>query len=276
MKAIKGFDANLQCRGFQFEVGKTYTHEGDVSACKSGFHAIPEDKHPLAVFDYYAPAGSRFCIVDVGGDIARQEDKVAAQILTVGKEIGISGLVADAVAFVTSRAKLEGQSATGDHGAASATGDHGAASATGYQGAASATGYQGAASATGDQGAASATGYQGAASATGWKGAASATGDHGAASATGYQGAASATGYQGAASATGWKGAASATGWKGAASATGWKGMVIGAEGNALFAVERDDEYNIVSAACGIVGHDGIEAGVWYICAAGKLVPANA
>ena len=222
MKAIKGFDANLQCRGFQFEVGKTYTHEGDVSACKSGFHAIPEDKHPLAVFDYYAPAGSRFCIVDVGGDIARQEDKVAAQILTVGKEIGISGLVADAVAFVTSRAKLEGQSATGDHGAASATGDHGAASATGYQGAASATG------------------------------------------------------YQGAASATGWKGAASATGWKGAASATGWKGMVIGAEGNALFAVERDDEYNIVSAACGIVGHDGIEAGVWYICAAGKLVPANA
>ena len=33
--AFKGFDKNLQCRGYQFEIGKTHTHEGEVEACSS-------------------------------------------------------------------------------------------------------------------------------------------------------------------------------------------------------------------------------------------------
>ena len=160
-KAIKGFDSNLQCRGFQFEIGKTYTHEGAVKACESGFHAIPEGQHPLAVFSYYPPASSRFCFVDLGGKTDSKEDKIAAEILTVGKEIGLTELTLEAVKWVTDRAKPEGKNATGEQGAASATGEQGAASATGTQGAASATGYQGAASATGTQGAAMSSGFGG-------------------------------------------------------------------------------------------------------------------
>jgi len=241
---IKGFDANLQCRGFQFAIGQSYTHEGAVKLCESGFHAI--EGHPLDVFDYYAPAGSRFTEVSLSGKIARKvggDSKIASASITIKAELHLHELIARAVEWVFDNAKLEkGSSATGDRGAASATGYRGAASATGYQGAASATGdqgaasatgYRGAASATGDQGAASATGgycaasatgTQGAASATGGYGAASATGTHGAASATGTHGAASATGDQGAASATGDQGAASATGYQGAASATGTHG----------------------------------------------------
>ena len=172
IKAIKGFDGNLKCRDFQFTLGETFTHAGRVKACNSGFHAV--SGHPLAVFNYYPPAGSRFCLVDLSGETDSDDgEKTAASILTVGREIGISGLVEEAVAWVLARSHPEGETATGDRGAASATGVHGAASATGVQGAASATGYQGAASATGVHGAASATGVRGAAMASGYLGAVS-------------------------------------------------------------------------------------------------------
>ena len=133
-KAIKGFDSKLQCRGFQFEIGETYTHEGAVKACESGFHAIPEDQHPFAVFSYYPPASSRFCFVDLGGKTDSKEDKIAAEILTVGKEIGLTELTLEAVKWVTDRAKPEGESATGDLGVASATGTRGAAMSSGLGG----------------------------------------------------------------------------------------------------------------------------------------------
>ena len=139
--AYKGFDANLQCRGFQFEVGSTYTHEGKVEACKSGFHAV--DGHPLSVFNYYAPAGSRFCVVEIDGVQSRDGDKIAAEILTVTREIGLHDLAKEAVRWVMDRATLEGPVAVKNNGLATASGDRGAATASGYQGAATASGYQG-------------------------------------------------------------------------------------------------------------------------------------
>ena len=162
--SYKGFDKNLQCRGFQYEVGQTYTHEGKVEACAGGFHAC---EHPLNVFSYYAPAESRFAVVEQGGDLSRHSDdtKVASRTITIKAEIDLPGLIRAAIEYTFKRAKPvdpdSPASATGERGAASATGHQGAASATGYQGAASATGYQGAASATGDRGAASATGHHG-------------------------------------------------------------------------------------------------------------------
>jgi hypothetical protein len=170
-------------------------------------------------------------------------------------------------------------SSTGDRGAASSTGDRGAASSTGYQGAASSTGYRGAASSTGDRGAASSTGYRGAASSTGYRGAASSTGYQGAASSPGNRGAASSTGYQGAASSTGYQGAASSTGADSVAMASGWRGRAKGADGCALFLVERDDELHIVAAKAAIVGRRCgnrlIKADVWYGLIGGKVVEVD-
>ena len=161
MKAIKGFDAKLQCRGFQFVLGQTYRHEGKVRACQGGFHAIPENAHPLSVFEYYPPAGSRFCIVEVDGATDTEGNKIAAEILTVGKEIGLGDLATEAVAWVMARAKPEGKTAVKDNGLATASGDQGAATASGYQGAATASGYQGAATASGEMSCAMATGPDG-------------------------------------------------------------------------------------------------------------------
>jgi hypothetical protein len=231
---FKGFDKNWKCQDYQFEVGKTYTHDGEVKLCSSGFHFC---EHPLDVFEYYTPNESRFAEVEAL-DVSDQTDgdtKRVCKTLRIKAELTIRAMIDMAIKFTFDKAdwsKKENH-VTGDNegsktkdvsGAASATGIWGAASATGYRGAASATGIRGAASATGIRGAASATGDSGAASATGIRGAASATGDSGAASATGIWGAASATGIWGAASATGIRGAASATGIRGAASATGDSG----------------------------------------------------
>ena len=239
--SIKGFNLDWTCRDFQYAIGASYEHAGEVSACDAGFHAIGPEGHPLEVFGYYAPDTSRYAEVRQSGALSRHgsDGKVASARIAVVAEITMPDLIGRAIKWVMDRAKPEGgSSATGDHGAASATGHHGAASATGHHGAASAIGYQGAASATGDQGAASATG------------------DHGAASATGNRGAASATGYQG---------AASATGDHGIALAGGYEGKAMAAEGCALFLVSRDDDTGkIIHAWAGIAGRDGIKPLVWY------------
>ena len=255
----KGMDANMQCRGYQYEVGKEYETDEAV-ACEAGFHAC---EYPLDVLKYYVPAESRYFGVKQSGKISKsgEDTKVASTKIKIVDEIGIAGLVKAAVEYTKARAKEEpGGHATGYQGAASATGNQGAASATGYQGAASATGHHGAASATGNQGAASATGNQGAASATG---------DHGAASATGYQGAASATGDHG---------AASATGRAGVALAAGAECKAKGALGCAICVVERGEwdgeTYPIINIKAAIVDGTTIRADTYYTLHNGELVEA--
>ena len=178
--SYKGFDRQWQCRGYQFAVGQTYVHDGDVKACAGGFHAC---EYPLDVLSYYAPGESRYAVVEQSGDLSRHADdtKVASRSITVKAEIDIAGLVRAAIEWTTKRCLPIDPASP-----ALAAGNRGAASATGNRGAASATGYSGAASATGDSGAASATGDGGAASATGDGGAASATGKHGCAAAFGW------------------------------------------------------------------------------------------
>ena len=169
VQSFKGFDAYWKCLDFQYAIGQQYTHAGKVQACEGGFHAC---EYPLDVFSYYPPAGSKFAQVEQSGQLSRHtsDSKIASSTLRVVAELSLAGIVKAAIDYTFKRSKPEGESATGDQGAASATG---------YQGAASATGNRGAASATGDQGAASATGYRGAASATGADACAAATGYRG-------------------------------------------------------------------------------------------------
>ena len=159
MKAYKGFDKDLKCKDFQYEIGKTY-EEPTAELCEKGFHAC---EYPLDVFEYYAPGNmSRYCEVDlddVSDKKSNKDSKRCGKKIAVKAEIGIAGLVKAAVKYTMEKAIPENSKhATGWRGAASATGDQGAASATGTQGAASATGTQGAASATGTESVAAALG----------------------------------------------------------------------------------------------------------------------
>ncbi|EMB4100946.1 hypothetical protein U8641_002095 [Pseudomonas aeruginosa] len=228
--AYKGFKQDLTCRGYQFEIGGTYKHEGEVEACASGFHSC---EYPLDVFGYYAPGDSRFAIVKASGQLSRHDDdsKIASATLMVEAEISMPTMISRAIDWIMARLDssveqtVVGDTAsnTGDYSAASNTGNQSAASNTGYQSAASNTGNRSAASNTGDYSAASNTGDYSAASNTGDYSAASNTGNRSAASNTGYRSAASNTGYQSAASNTGNRSAASNTGYQSAASNTGYR-----------------------------------------------------
>ena len=127
--AFKGFNTDWTCNpngvAFQYEVGKTYTHDGEVEACASGFHAC---EMPLDVFTYYKPTTAKFAVVAAGGQIARhdgKDSKIASATITIQSEIRIPELVTRAVAWIIDRAK--GNTATGDYGHAAATGSNGCA-----------------------------------------------------------------------------------------------------------------------------------------------------
>ncbi|EPJ9700138.1 DUF7666 domain-containing protein [Pseudomonas aeruginosa] len=94
--AYKGFKQDLTCRGYQFEIGGTYKHEGEVEACASGFHSC---EYPLDVFGYYAPGESRFAIVKASGQLSRHDadSKIASATLVVEAEISMPTMISRAL-----------------------------------------------------------------------------------------------------------------------------------------------------------------------------------
>ena len=98
--AYKGFDENLCCKGFQYEIGKEYVHEGEIECCESGFHACT---NPFDVLDYYpSDSRNRFCVVEQSGMIKTGNDdsKQASSKIKIKAEIGMAGLFKAGVEWI--------------------------------------------------------------------------------------------------------------------------------------------------------------------------------
>ena len=125
MKAYKGFDKDLKCKDFQYEIGKTY-EEPEAQLCERGFHAC---ERPLDVFKYYAPGKtSRYCEVDLD-DVSYQmgvDSKRCGKKIAVKAEIGIAGLVKAQIQYVKKHTTMKHtdpkQATAGDYGAATSRG----------------------------------------------------------------------------------------------------------------------------------------------------------
>jgi hypothetical protein len=126
-RAIKGFDADMKCRGFQFEVGKTYDHNGTVECCSSGFHAC--DGSPMDVWGYYGPVGedgrlSRYADVTMAGAISREgrtDSKLASGRITIEAEITLPQFVKRAVDWLITATR--GKDESGDSARIGSSGD---------------------------------------------------------------------------------------------------------------------------------------------------------
>ena len=150
MKACKGFDKDLKCRGFQYESGKEYEW-GEAKLCHSGSHAC---ENPLDTFRYYRPGESRYCEVELedNGERSRDDTKVCGKKIRIGAEIGVKGVIQAGVRFVFDKCEsATEENASGDLGNAAASGWRGNAAASGRRGTAVVTGFVGRAIARGEQ-----------------------------------------------------------------------------------------------------------------------------
>ena len=140
--SYKGFDKDLKCRGFAYEIGKDYEQDGKIKCCNNGFHAC---EFPLDVFNYYAPGrNSRYCTVTQYGvtDKARGDSKVASSKIHIETEIGLDGIIKAGVKFILDKVNWKNQkeSNTGNCSAATNTGNRSAAKVSGKESIAIVTG----------------------------------------------------------------------------------------------------------------------------------------
>ena len=271
MKAYKGFNKDMTCRGFQFEEGKTYEEES-AELCNKGFHACLA---PIDVLKYYAPATAVYHEVELDGvsDKRSDDSKVCGKIIKIGAKLDIAGLAKAQFEYVKGNCtnkKSGGYSSAVSGGDSSAVsgGDRSAVSG-GYSSAVSGgdrsavSGGDGSAVSGGD-GSAVSGGYSSAVS--GGYSSAVSGGDRSAVS--GGDRSAVSGGDSSAAVSRG----SSSVGKEGAAMARGNGVKVKGGMGAVLVAVEENEcDCGIKSWCAGVVDGVDLLPDVWYRCADGKF-----
>ena len=238
LKAFKGFDKRLRCRGFQYEVGKEY-QEPEAELCHKGFHAC---ENPLDTLRYYPPTDSRYCEVEIddNGQRNSEDSKVCGEKIKIVSEIGLDGVIKAGAQFIFEMCKGSAE-------------DH-------------ASGRSGNAAASGVRGNAAASGVRGNAAASGWSGNAAASGERGNAAASGVRGTATVTGRDG---------RASAIGEQCIAVAWGRNSLAKGTLGNWIVVSEQGNYGDIFDAKLARVDGEIIKPDTWYTLRNGKIMEAE-
>ena len=133
MKAYKGFDKNMRCRGYQFAEGETYVHDGPLSLCESGFHACLD---PMDCLRYYDPCESVYHAVEVDdvSDERGNDTEIVCKKIRIGARIGIAEMVKASIdlTFAACRDAENADAASGDYSRQAASGDYSRQAASGY------------------------------------------------------------------------------------------------------------------------------------------------
>jgi len=298
MKTYKAFDPDFSCLGFKYEVGETYTHEGKIVPCASGFHACA---NPLDVLKFY-PLTSRFAEVEQSGEVIHHDQKTVSSVITIVRGLTLRE-------FIEVAATMNPGATTGDCSPAATTGYRSHAATTGYNSPAATTGYRSHAATTSDYSPAATTGdyshaattddrspatttgvYSHAATTddhshaatTGYNSPAATTGDHSPATTTGVSSPATTTGVSSPAATTGQWSPAATTGVSSPATTTGENSIAASlgrgsrakaSVGGAIVLAWYDMTGKLRGVKSALVGEDGIKPDTWYgLDDAGKFV----
>ena len=116
--SYKAFDKNMQCRNFQYEVGKEYEMDGEIKCCNRGFHAC---KSPMEVWDYYDMLNSRYAEVEQFGKIDEElnSTKVCSSHIKIKAELNLADIINIGVEWlkdITLPSKVKAYGALNDNG----------------------------------------------------------------------------------------------------------------------------------------------------------------
>ena len=134
--AYKGFDKDFKCRGFQYEVGKTYEMDSNIAYCNRGFHAC---ESPMEVFDYYDMLTSRFAEVEQSGKMDKEANstKTCSSRIKIKAELKLGEIINLGVEWlkeITSPYKTEVNNTSND-------GDYAKIGSSGYSAQIGSSGY---------------------------------------------------------------------------------------------------------------------------------------
>jgi hypothetical protein len=134
-----GFKAathELKCRDHQFEVGQTYTIDGDPIQCKRGFHFCT---NPLDVWNYYPLIQddgklTRYMTVEAVGAVKHDGDKSVTASIATRAELTLPAFIKAAVDGIIRLCKPS-------DGVTAASGNYSQLAASGYGSRLAASGY---------------------------------------------------------------------------------------------------------------------------------------
>jgi hypothetical protein len=283
--AYKGFDKDLRCRGYQYAVGETYTHDGNARLCDAGFHACTL---PLDVLSYYPlTGGNRYHRVELDDATppADGDSKRAAWKISIGASLNLMGLVKahveaiwDTVKPVVDKAGADSANSatTGDSAHSATTGDYAHSATTGDSAHSATTGVSANSATTGRYANSATTGVSANSATTGVSAHSATTGDYANSATTGYYANSATTGRYANSATTGYSaGVRCSVADPTAVAAVLGEGAARGAVGSWLVLTERDDECNVVEVRAVQVDGETLKPHTYYRLTGGQLVEVD-
>ena len=269
MKAYKGFNKDMTCRGFQFEEGKTY-EEKKAKLCEKGFHAC---LNPIDVFKYYPPVDSIYHSVEIDDDDVSKEcgddSKICGKKIKIGAKLTLREMIQAGV-------KIDIASASGDRSADATSGDYSPAATSGGRSTAATSGNSSAAATSGDYSHAVTSGYSSAAATSGDYSPAATSGDYSHAVTSGVFSHAATSGDYSYAVTSGYSSAAATSGDSSIAAAIGRNSKAKSTIGNWIVLAEYGEwngkTYPVLCVKCGKIDGVSLKPDTWYRLKNGEFV----